>query len=51
MVDAELITPADFRALTFTNTATMHTRTNPGYFTGTAVEAAVERLLPAKATS
>jgi hypothetical protein len=51
LVEAELLTPADFRALTFTNIATMHTRTNPNYFAGTAVEAAVERLLPAKAVS
>ena len=44
LVEAELITPADFRALTFTNPVTLHTRTNPEYFAGTAVEAAVAKL-------
>jgi hypothetical protein len=50
LVEAELITPADFRDLTFTNPVKLHTRTNPDYFVGTAVEAAVEKLMPARAT-
>jgi predicted TIM-barrel fold metal-dependent hydrolase len=51
LVEAELLTPADFRALTFTNPVTMHTRTNPDYFAGTSVESAVEKLLPARANA
>jgi predicted TIM-barrel fold metal-dependent hydrolase len=46
LVEAGLITENDFRDLTFTNPVTLHTRTNPDYFTGTAIEGAVEKLLP-----
>jgi hypothetical protein len=47
LVEAELLTPADFRDLTFSNPVKLHTRTNPAYFAGTAIEAAVDTLLAA----
>ena len=38
MVDRGLITEDDFRAFTFGNVAELHTRMNPDFFRGTAVE-------------
>jgi hypothetical protein len=49
MVDHEWITEDDFRDFVFTNPATFFTRTNPGFFEGTPVEAAVADLLGANA--
>jgi hypothetical protein len=37
----EFVTAQDFREFTFTNAALLHTRNNPGFFTGTVVEQAV----------
>ncbi|HEV8021086.1 MAG TPA: amidohydrolase family protein [Candidatus Lustribacter sp.] len=44
LVTAGLLAPADFTALTWTNPASLHLRTNPDYFKGTAVEADAEKL-------
>jgi len=41
MVERGFITEQDFREFTFTNAARLHTRNNPGFFKGTAVEQAV----------
>jgi hypothetical protein len=45
LVDAGLNTLEDFRDFTFTNPAKLHTRVNPDYYKGTAVETEVERLM------
>lgn len=44
LVGAGLITQDDFTALTWTNPAALHLRTNPDYFKGTVVESDAERL-------
>ena len=44
LVGAGLITEADFTALTWTNPASLHVRTNPDYFKGTTVESYAEQL-------
>ena len=44
LVEAKLITQADFRDLTFVNPAAMHLGMNPDYFKGTAIEAAAASL-------
>ena len=41
MVENGFVTEQDFREFTFTNAAMLHTRNNPGFFKGTAVEQAV----------
>jgi hypothetical protein len=41
MVEHGFVTEQDFRELTFSNAARLHTRNNPGFFAGTAVEKAV----------
>jgi hypothetical protein len=41
MVEKRFVTEADFRDFTFTNAARLHTRTNPDFFKGTAIEGAV----------
>jgi predicted TIM-barrel fold metal-dependent hydrolase len=41
MVEKAFITEQDFRELTFTNAARLHTRTNPSFFKGTVIEQAV----------
>jgi len=43
LVEDELLSPEDFRKFTFSNVARMYTTMNPGFFTGTAVEAAVAK--------
>ena len=45
MVDHGLVDEDAFRDFTFTNPVRFHTRANPGFFDGTAVEAAVADLL------
>jgi hypothetical protein len=40
-VEKGFATEQDFREFTFTNAAMLHTRNNPGFFKGTAVEQAV----------
>ena len=45
LVDDGLITDADFRDFTFTNTARLFGEANPAFFSGTSVEAAVAELL------
>jgi predicted TIM-barrel fold metal-dependent hydrolase len=45
LVDAGLITPADFRAFTWSNPVALHQRMNPAYFVGTVVEAQAAELL------
>jgi hypothetical protein len=41
MLEKGFVTEQDFRELTFTNVAMLHTRNNPGFFKGTVVEQAV----------
>jgi hypothetical protein len=41
MVEKGFITEQDFRELTFTNAARLHTRNNPAFFKGTVIEEAV----------
>ena len=41
MVEKGWVTEQDFREFTFTNAARLHTRNNPDFFKGTAVERAV----------
>ena len=41
MVEKGFVTEQDFREFTFTNAATLHTRSNPGFFKDTVVEQAV----------
>jgi hypothetical protein len=41
MVKRGFVTEQDFRELTFTNAARLHTRNNPNFFKGTVVEQAV----------
>jgi predicted TIM-barrel fold metal-dependent hydrolase len=48
LVEADLVSSADFRALTLTNPMTLHLRTNPAYFAGTTVEAAANDVLSAR---
>jgi hypothetical protein len=43
LVEKGFITEQDFREFTFTNAAELHTRNNPGFFKGTAVEKAVAK--------
>jgi predicted TIM-barrel fold metal-dependent hydrolase len=45
MVDHGWIDEAAFRQFTFSNPAKFYTRTNPGFFKGTVVEAAVDQYL------
>jgi predicted TIM-barrel fold metal-dependent hydrolase len=45
MVEHGWITDRDFRDFMFTNPVTFFTRTNPSFFTGTAVEADVDKFL------
>jgi predicted TIM-barrel fold metal-dependent hydrolase len=45
LVTSKLLTPEDFRNLTFVNPAMLHLTMNPTYFAGTAVEAAARSLL------
>ncbi len=45
MVEHEWIDEGDFRRFTFTNPVRFYTGTNPAFFKGTVVEAAVDRLL------
>ena len=45
MVDKDWIDAAAFERFVFTNPVRFYTSTNPGFFKGTAVEAAVDRLL------
>jgi predicted TIM-barrel fold metal-dependent hydrolase len=44
LVDAGMIMRDDFRALTWTNPASLHLRMNPDYFKGTVVESEAEKL-------
>lgn len=50
MVERGWVTEQDFREFTFTNAARLHTRNNPDFFKGTAIEQAVaaERGLSAR---
>jgi predicted TIM-barrel fold metal-dependent hydrolase len=41
LVEKGFVTEQDFREFTFTNAARLHTRNNPNFFKGTAVEGAV----------
>ncbi|HZB94224.1 MAG TPA: amidohydrolase family protein, partial [Stellaceae bacterium] len=45
LVTAKLLTPEDFRQLTFVNPAMLHLSMNPDYFRGTVVEDAAAALL------
>jgi hypothetical protein len=45
MVDHGRIDEAGFEKFTFSNPARFYTRTNPSFFKGTVVEAAVDALL------
>jgi hypothetical protein len=45
LVERRYITEDDFREFTFTNAAQLHTRNNPRFFDGTAVERAVSEAL------
>ncbi len=45
-VERDLLSEADFRDFVFTNPATLWAGSNPDFFTGTRVEAAVSALLP-----
>ncbi|MGO8919498.1 MAG: amidohydrolase family protein [Stellaceae bacterium] len=45
LVNAKLLTPENFRDLTFVNPAMLHLSMNPDYFRGTAVESATAALL------
>jgi predicted TIM-barrel fold metal-dependent hydrolase len=45
LVNAKLLTPENFRDLTFVNPAMMHLSMNPDYFKGTVIEDAAARLL------
>jgi len=42
MVEKGYVTQHDFREFTFTNAARLHTRNNPDFFKGTAIERAVD---------
>ena len=48
MVEEERITEDDFRLFTFENTAEMHAEMNADFYQGTAVEAAVGKLMKDK---
>ncbi|HXF77090.1 MAG TPA: amidohydrolase, partial [Methylomirabilota bacterium] len=48
LVEKGFITEEDFREFTFTNAARLHTRNNPEFFKGTAVEKAVAEALGLK---
>ena len=41
LIEHKCINEQDFREFTFTNAALLHTRNNPNFFKGTAVEKAV----------
>jgi hypothetical protein len=41
MFERGFVTEQDFREFTFTNAARLHTRNNPEFFKGTAIERAV----------
>jgi predicted TIM-barrel fold metal-dependent hydrolase len=45
LVQAKLLTPENFRDLTFVNPAMLHLSMNPDYFRGTVIEDAAETLL------
>jgi hypothetical protein len=49
MVERGFVTEPDFQEFTFTNAARLHTRNNPDFFKGTAVEQAVADELGLKA--
>jgi hypothetical protein len=51
MVETGFVTEQDFRELTFTNAARLHTRNNPNFFKGTVVEQAVADELGLKTAS
>lgn len=51
MVERGWVTEQDFREFTFTNAARLHTRNNPNFFKGTAVEHAVAEELGLRTTS
>ena len=48
MVEKGFVTEQDFREFTFANAARLHTRTNPDFFKGTAIEGAVAEELHSK---
>jgi hypothetical protein len=45
LMQAKLLTPENFRDLTFVNPAMLHLSMNPDYFRGTVIEDAAEKLL------
>ncbi len=45
LVEDNIITDADFRDFVFTNPASLYSGMNPGFFKGTVVESAVDKLL------
>ena len=49
LVEKRFITEQDFKEFTFSNAASLHTRNNPSFFTGTVVEQAVADELGLKA--
>jgi predicted TIM-barrel fold metal-dependent hydrolase len=51
LVDRDLMTPADFREFVFVNPSTLYAESNPDFFKGTRVEAAVTELLAARSLS
>ncbi len=44
LIGAGLITQDDFKALTWTNPASLHLRMNPDYFKGTVIESEAEKI-------
>jgi hypothetical protein len=44
LVEKELLSEADFRAFSFSNSATMWAEANPDFFLGTIIEEEVARL-------
>ena len=51
LVERKLITPENFRDLTFVNPALLHLALNPYYFVGTVVEGAAANLVARSAAT
>ena len=51
LVEKELITESDFREFTFTNMIKLHTALNKDFFTGTAIESEVNKVLASAKSS
>jgi hypothetical protein len=46
LVERGLITDTDFRDFMFTNPVTLYAESNPNFFAGTRIEAAVAQVVP-----